>query len=301
MKRKENPVKKLISMLLILCICRAMLPAMAESAPDASDYYGTWRMTRFFDGSKMIENPEDAGTSKEVLFLGDGSAVVTIGNKTHKTEYFASWTPENDTIKLVYDDGDTGAFSHEGNLLVYRPGNQRQYFSKETENALEYQKDFEYMQVCDAYMVPIPAGYAELKDDRFALEFENEEAGALLKYNFYSAGHYKAEDVPGLRASYSALFSSLAANYPDGLERLFEINGHLASMYTMGFAYAKETVIATLVYYIRGDHLVQVQFEQSIPAGDAAGSKLTVMTAADWAGLILFPEEDPAGAELTGK
>ena len=56
----------------------------------------------------------------------DGTAKVMINDN----KYAATWTLENDTIHMVYEDGDTADISVTPDGLIYTAGNQTQYFGR---------------------------------------------------------------------------------------------------------------------------------------------------------------------------
>ena len=96
------------------------------SAADAASVPGVWRMTTYVVEDRVIRDPMAVGSNKVVSFEEDGTAQVTI----NQTVYAASWTQEGETIHLVYEDGDRADFTVEPDQLVYRTGNQVQYFTR---------------------------------------------------------------------------------------------------------------------------------------------------------------------------
>lgn len=56
----------------------------------------------------------------------DGTAKVMINDN----KYAATWTLENDTIHMVYEDGDTADISVTPDGLICTAGNQTQYFGR---------------------------------------------------------------------------------------------------------------------------------------------------------------------------
>lgn len=116
--------KRVLSLLLTLVLLCAALPALAEDA--APGVAGTWKMTRYTVGERVIDDPEAAGSTKILFFNPDGTAQVTINDKV----YGATWTQEGEAVHLLYDDGDKAEFAVDGEQLVYHTGNQVQYFSR---------------------------------------------------------------------------------------------------------------------------------------------------------------------------
>ena len=116
-------MKRLSALFLSLCLLYAILPALAQSAADIT---GTWEMTNYTVGERVVEDPAAAGSKKTIVFKNDGSARVKINNNL----YNAIWSLDGAAINLLYDDGDKAVFDVEPDQLVYHTGNQVQYFSK---------------------------------------------------------------------------------------------------------------------------------------------------------------------------
>lgn len=124
---------------LLLAVLAVMMIASAHAETSAR---GVWEMQSFFDGTATVADPRAVGTEKKVVFLQDGTAKVTIVGNGKTNVYAASWQRSGDIVLLEYDDGDRGVFSFEGDQLVYRSGEQIQYFTKtaafELKDALGY-------------------------------------------------------------------------------------------------------------------------------------------------------------------
>lgn len=115
-------MKRLLPLLLALLMLMGLPAALAEE----TQIPGTWEMTRFTVGDMVYNDPAAAHNSKVLVFLEDGSAVVTINRKS----YSAVWTRTEEGIHLLYEDGDKADFTLVGDRLIYTTGDQIQEFTR---------------------------------------------------------------------------------------------------------------------------------------------------------------------------
>ena len=125
-----------------ICMLLAILTVMLCTAHAEINARGIWEMQSFFDGNKLVSDPQAGGTGKKVIFFQDGTAKVTIIGNGKVSEYDAFWQQKGDSILLEYTDGDRGVFSVVDDQLVYKNGQQVQYFTKtaayELKDSLRY-------------------------------------------------------------------------------------------------------------------------------------------------------------------
>lgn len=118
-------MKRLFSLLLAALLLLAA-GAGAEELEELSPLVGTWKMTKYTVGKRTVNDPEAAGSLKTLEFSQDGAALMTLNGE----EYPGAWTLEGDTLRLDYEDGDRAEFAWEERQLVYRVGDQVQYFTQ---------------------------------------------------------------------------------------------------------------------------------------------------------------------------
>ena len=294
-------MKKWIALLLALCLCCALLPASAEKT--AGEIAGTWKMTKYTVGEKMVDDPEAAGSKKNIVFNEDGTAQVTI----NKNVYAATWTLEGDIIHLLYEDGDKGDFTVEPEQLVYKTGNQVQYFTQlhiisaglgsvsDYWKAMEWYRDSlrgndrEYTQFF------IPARWVEQKD------VHRESGGKLHGYTDTAADpHYgvtfsqeEKKNYPETEDEIKASFDRLASRYPEENVSRVTVKGLPALMIKSKNQTDERNEDYTALYLFQGKALIMLSYNRILSPDES--EELYTYRAEDiltYAEHLHFSEED---------
>lgn len=117
-------MKKLISLLLILCMVCMLVPAMAEDSAA-----GTWYLTGAAQNG--VDMPASAlGMSMTMILNEDGTAAVTTAYGEEKLDQTGTWTQDGATVTVTVDEVP-GVFTlADGKLTMDQPEYQM-FFSQE--------------------------------------------------------------------------------------------------------------------------------------------------------------------------
>ena len=91
-------MKKLISLLLILCMACMLVPAVAEDSAA-----GTWYMAEMTQG-EMTFAPSQLGMTWSLTLAEDGTASSVMEMMGEKEESTGTWTQDGDSVTITIDD-----------------------------------------------------------------------------------------------------------------------------------------------------------------------------------------------------
>ena len=126
-------MKKLISLILILCMTCMLIPAMAED-----DILGDWYMIEMKMGDTAY-NLADMGMSMMFAIKEDGTVTLTTEMMGEKTEQNGTWTLDGTTITITIDDQPQSGTFADGKIILEGDG-QVGTLSKEAPVATEKAK-----------------------------------------------------------------------------------------------------------------------------------------------------------------
>lgn len=112
-------MKKMISVILALCLACLLLPVLAESAA-ITDPVGAWTLNRIVSGDTVLslEDLSQYGASMSVEFRADGTFTDREELGGDASEYSGTWTIDGNTISLFPENADPTQITLEGNELV---------------------------------------------------------------------------------------------------------------------------------------------------------------------------------------
>lgn len=270
-------MKKWIALFLALCLCCALLPVMAEDAP--ANIAGTWKMTKYIVGDKTVDDPEAAGSKKMIVFSEDGTARVTINSNV----YAATWTLEGDTVHLLYEDGDKGDFTVEPEQLVYKTGNQVQYFSRlevlsrglgDVKEALKrysstYQRPvYKNNRLTNERLsLTVPKPPWILNKNSQSSDFDEYYDSEDLNSRHYALGIEFADEVTLDDEDIDAIkdfYLEIGKNNSLVPYQYFEINGHPAYMFTNTEYFDEGKYDQAIVFYLRKNHMIALTYTRML-------------------------------------
>ena len=120
-------MKKLISLILIVCMACMMIPAMAEGES------GTWYLVEMVTNGVTI-NPAEMGMNWSLTLNEDGTADNRMEMMGEVQEKSGTWTQEGDTVTVTIDDSPVAFQLADGKLTADMDG-QTAVFSQEAPEA----------------------------------------------------------------------------------------------------------------------------------------------------------------------
>ena len=118
-------MKKLISLLLVLCMACMLIPAMAEDSAA-----GTWYLTEAIDDGVSV-NPSAIGMSWTITLSDDGTAASVSITSDEKEEYTGTWTQDGATVTVTIDGSDAPFTFTDGKLVLDMGDNSQLLFAQE--------------------------------------------------------------------------------------------------------------------------------------------------------------------------
>ncbi len=108
-------MKKLVAVLLMLCMACLSVPAMADVSIE-----GVWKLNRVVAGDQVIDADTLAANRLEMTleFLEDGTFYDREFAGGIKSEYTGTWSLDGNTISLVPDYGDPSVITLSGEEIV---------------------------------------------------------------------------------------------------------------------------------------------------------------------------------------
>ena len=193
-------MKKMLSVLLALALCCALLPAVAEQA----DLTGTWYISRATAGGTDI----DVVDPKAITLTLEENGVFSMATVSFTEPQAGTWTLEDGAVNLTVDE-QTTPFRIEGDELVYEMGESVVYLAKTPAEAVplpvyapaESVDDFngKWMpsaQVSMGLYMPVGAGsdltYLDVKDGVIHMMLPQEDGTAI------EAGTYECKFEDGM-------------------------------------------------------------------------------------------------------
>lgn len=104
-------MKKMISLILILCMACLLVPAMADGAA------GTWYLTEMTANGVTV-NPADMGMVWTLVLNEDGSALNTMEMMGETQNADGTWVLNGDTVTITIDDQPQEAVLADGKLTM---------------------------------------------------------------------------------------------------------------------------------------------------------------------------------------
>ena len=120
-------MKKLISLILIVCMACMMIPAVAEGES------GTWYLVEMVTNGVTI-NPAEMGMNWSLTLNEDGTADNRMEMMGEVQEKSGTWTQEGDTVTVTIDDSPVAFQLADGKLTADMDG-QTAVFSQEAPEA----------------------------------------------------------------------------------------------------------------------------------------------------------------------
>ena len=117
-------MKKLISLVLILCMACMLIPAVAEE-----DVTGTWYLVEVVTQGMTI-NPADMGMKSMVTLNADGTLKATMEMMGESQEQDGTWAQDGDTLTINQNDS-TNAMTIIDGKLVISDGEQSMIYGRE--------------------------------------------------------------------------------------------------------------------------------------------------------------------------
>ena len=120
-------MKKLLSLILVICMACMMIPAMAEGTA------GTWYLVEMVTNGVTI-NPAEMGMNWSLTLNEDGTADNRMEMMGEVQEKSGTWTQEGDTVTVTIDDSPVAFQLADGKLTADMDG-QTAVFSQEAPEA----------------------------------------------------------------------------------------------------------------------------------------------------------------------
>ena len=104
-------MKKLLSLVLVLCMACMLIPAMAEESAA-----GTWYLVEMTQNGVVI-NPAEMGMNWTITLNEDGTASNSMTMMGETQEKEGTWTQEGETVTITIDDQPQAFTLTDGNLI----------------------------------------------------------------------------------------------------------------------------------------------------------------------------------------
>ena len=122
-------MKKLISLVLILCMVCMLVPAMADDSAA-----GTWYLSEMVANGATV-SPSMVGMSWSITLSDDGTAVSIMEMAGEKEEQAGTWTQDGDSVTITIDDQPAVFAFADGKLTLDQGESGKAVFTQDAPEA----------------------------------------------------------------------------------------------------------------------------------------------------------------------